>query len=208
MPATRPVSSPTTAAAATKVGCPSAVAFRIVAITPAFCNDCSVQRNQPSSDEQSDRDTEDFVSALLTASRALVGVSARSLADVEDTVTPTQFRALVVLAADGDGTLSRLAARLGVNASTAQRQVERLVRDGLVDRRENPQDRREVSIALTSHGSRLVDAVTSRRRAAIARIVRDMPDTDRGALIAALEAFATAADEPTAGPDHAHRLGW
>lgn len=167
-----------------------------------------MQRNQPSPPEESDQDTEDFVSALLTASRALVGVSARSLADVEETVTPTQFRALIVLEAHGEGTLGRLAGRLGVNASTAQRQVDRLVRDGLVDRRENPQDRREVAIALTEHGSRLVDAVTSRRRAAIARIVRDVPDTDRRALIAALEAFAAAADEPAAGPDHAQRLGW
>ena len=159
-----------------------------------------------------DRDTEEFVNALLTASRALVGVSARSLADVEEHVTLTQFRALVVLAAHGDGTLGQLAGRLGVNASTAQRQVDRLVRDGLVDRRENPQDRRQVAIALTQNGSRLVDAVTSRRRAAIARIVRDVPGADRHALIAALEAFASAADEPGtgsgSGSDEADRLGW
>ena len=167
-----------------------------------------MQRNRPPAGTSSDQDTEDFVSALLTASRALVGVSARSLADVEETVTPTQFRMLVVLETNGAGTLGHLAASLGVNASTAQRQVDRLVGDGLVDRRENPQDRREVSIALTRHGSRLVDAVTTRRRAAIARIVQDMPDSDRQALIAALEAFTIAAGEPSAGPDHAHRLGW
>src|SRR5665647_545120 len=39
---------------------------------------------------------DELVSALLTASRALVGVSARSLARVEDAVTITQFRTLVV----------------------------------------------------------------------------------------------------------------
>ena len=42
-------------------------------------------------------DADELVSALLTASRALVGVSARSLAHVEDAVTITQFRTLVVL---------------------------------------------------------------------------------------------------------------
>ena len=36
--------------------------------------------------------------AVLRASRALVGVAARSLAEVEDTVILPQFRALVVLA--------------------------------------------------------------------------------------------------------------
>lgn len=151
---------------------------------------------------------DEFVTALLTASRALVGVSARSLADVEETVTIAQFRVLVVLKTHGRTTLRQLATRLGVNASTAQRQVDRLVREGLVDRRENPDDRREVAIALTRQGAGLVDTVTARRRDAIARIVRDIPSSDRSALIAALEAFATAANEPTAGVDPAHRLGW
>jgi DNA-binding MarR family transcriptional regulator len=153
-------------------------------------------------------DEDEFVTALLTASRALVGVSARSLADVEETVTIAQFRVLVVLAAHGQTTLVQLASRLGVNASTAQRQVDRLVREGLVDRRENPSDRREVVIVSTPAGAALVDAVTARRRDAIARIVRDLPGADRPALIAALEAFAAAADEPAAGSDQAYRLGW
>lgn len=151
---------------------------------------------------------DEFVTALLTASRALVGVSARSLADVEETVTIAQFRVLVVLETHGRTTLVQLATRLGVNASTAQRQVDRLVREGLVDRRENPDDRREVVIALTPQGAALVDTVTARRRDAIARIVLDLPNSDRSALIAALEAFATAANEPTAGLDPAYRLGW
>jgi hypothetical protein len=39
--------------------------------------------------------------AVLVASRALVGVAARSLAGTEDTVTLVQYRALVLLAALG-----------------------------------------------------------------------------------------------------------
>ena len=164
---------------------------------------------RPTSGRRSGGAEEDeFVTALLTASRALVGVSARSLADVEETVTIAQFRVLVVLAAHGQTTLVQLASRLGVNASTAQRQVDRLVREGLVSRRENPSDRREVVIVITPAGAALVDAVTARRREAIARIVRDLPGADRPALIAALEAFAAAADEPAAGSDQAYRLGW
>jgi len=61
----------------------------------------------------SDASTPDeLVSALLTASRALVGVSARSLAHVEDAVTITQFRTLVVLEGHGDTRLNQLAERL------------------------------------------------------------------------------------------------
>ena len=57
---------------------------------------------------------DELVSALLTASRALVGVSARSLARVEDAVTITQFRTLVVLEGHGDTRLNQLAERLAV----------------------------------------------------------------------------------------------
>lgn len=150
------------------------------------------------------------MTALLTASRALVGVSARSLADVEDTVTIAQFRVLVLLTTHGPTTLAQLAARLGVNASTAQRQVDRLVRDGLVDRREDPEDRRQVVLEPTDHGTGLVEAVTERRRTEIARIVRAVPAEQQAALIQALEAFAVAASEPTAsrGAAPAHPLGW
>lgn len=147
------------------------------------------------------------MTALLTASRALVGVSARSLADVEDTVTIAQFRVLVLLATHGPTTLVQLASRLGVNASTAQRQVERLVREGLVDRREDPDDRRQVVLAHTDQGARLVEAVTERRRNEIARIVQAVPREERVAVIAALEAFAVAANEPRADST-AHPLGW
>ena len=42
--------------------------------------------------------------ALLTASRALVAVAARSLAAVDDDVTLPQYRALVVLAVAGPST--------------------------------------------------------------------------------------------------------
>jgi DNA-binding MarR family transcriptional regulator len=153
-------------------------------------------------------DPDDLVTALLSASRALVAVSARSLAAVEDTVTLTQFRTLVVLTAHGPSRLVELAGRLGVNASTAQRSVERLVAAGLVDRRENTADRREVVIEPTAAGTRLVNQVTRRRRAAIDEIVRAMPASRRHRLVEALEAFAAAAGELREGPDDAGRLGW
>ena len=148
------------------------------------------------------------MTALLTASRALVGVSARSLAGVEDTVTLTQFRTLVVLRAHGASRLNRLAEALEVNSSTALRTVDRLVESGLLTREENPADRREVMIELTRRGRRIVDDVTGQRRAAIESIVRAMPSGQRAATIEALLAFAEAAGEPLAVGDSATRLGW
>ena len=51
----------------------------------------------------------EMVTSVLTASRVLVAISARSLAAVEDTLTVPQFRMLVVLDTSGATSLSRLA---------------------------------------------------------------------------------------------------
>lgn len=171
-------------------------------------HDSSVQ--QPNSrEDQPVGDADDLVTALLTASRVLVGVSARSLADVEGSVSLTQFRMLVVLERRAGTNLAGLAKSLGVNASTALRMVDRLVDARCVERHDNPGNRREVVLTLTPHGRAVVADVTARRRAEIARIVSGMATRERVGLVAALQAFAEAADEPdpaTSGGSAA--LGW
>lgn len=159
-------------------------------------------------EDNSTSEIDELVTALLTASRVLVGVSAQSLAKVEDSVTLTQFRTLVVLQGHGSTRLIALADRLGVNASTALRTVDRLIAAGMVRRRENENDRREVVIDLTPVGATVVSEVTSRRRAAIADIVSSMPPDRRRGLVTSLTAFADAADEPASSDEPANRFGW
>ena len=141
-------------------------------------------------------DVDDFVTSLLVASRVLVGVSARSLAEVEDTVTLTQFRTLVVLDSSGEISLLRLAEILDVNPSTAMRMIDRLLAANLVTRRDNPANRRQVLLGLTDEGRRLVRSVTAKRRREIKRIVSTMPAGQRADLAEALRAFSRAAEEP------------
>ncbi len=148
------------------------------------------------------------MTALLTASRVLVGVSARSLSEVEGAVTVTQFRTLVVLDSRGETNLSGLAERLGVNSSTALRMIDRLLVAGLVTRRDNPDTRREVLLGLSPEGRSLVRRVTRRRRAELARVVAAMPADRRSELLAALRAFAEAAGEPEPHPDEVSALAW
>lgn len=153
-----------------------------------------------------DDDVHAVTTAVLTASRLLVAVSARSLAAVQEHVTLPQFRMLVVLAGAGEMKLVTLAERLAVNPSTALRMVERLTAAGLVDRQVNPANRRENRLRLTTAGQRIVDDVTARRRDEIAAIVARMPSAQRGGLVAALRAFNSAGDEPPAGDPIP--LGW
>ncbi len=137
-----------------------------------------------------------LVDAVLTASRLLIAVSARSIAASDDIITLPQFRALVVLQSRGPMKLTTLAEHLGVNPSTATRTVDRLLALEMVARQPNPTSRREVVIELSGSGRKLVRDVTRRRRAAIRKIVERMPEDQRQGLVNALTAFTTAGGEP------------
>src|SRR5271169_875623 len=101
--------------------------------------------------------------ALLTASRLLVAISARSIALVDETITLPQFRTLVVLSNRGPVNLATLAGLLDVQPSATGRMVDRLVASGLIDRLPHPTSRRELLAALTKRGRDVVRRVTAHR---------------------------------------------
>jgi DNA-binding MarR family transcriptional regulator len=148
----------------------------------------------------------DDVEATMLAARALVAISAQSLVDVDDVVTPPQLRVLVMIASQGPLNLGAVARGLGVHPSNATRACDRLVAAGLLDRRDDPADRRNLLLQLTDQGRALVDDVMDRRRHAIAAVLDRMPALQRTALIPVLVTFAEAAGEM----DDAHlwSLGW
>jgi DNA-binding MarR family transcriptional regulator len=141
------------------------------------------------------------VDALLRASRALVAITARSLSSVNADVTLPQFRSLAVLATVGPQTVSALADRLAVHASTMTRMCNRLVSRGLVVRAPSAVDRREVVIALTKMGTGVVEDVMTARRRALDEVLRRMGDDDRRAVVVALDKFAHAAGEGPSSSD-------
>ncbi|WP_433405760.1 MarR family winged helix-turn-helix transcriptional regulator [Streptomyces sp. CA-146814] len=143
-------------------------------------------------------DVDAVTQAVLTASRLLVAVSARSLAHVEDRVTLPQFRMLVVLSTRGTTKLVTLAELLHVAPSTAMRMLDRLITAGLADRKTNPDNRRETLLRLTDEGHRTVENVTARRREEVTSIVQRLAPHQRTALINALNDFNEAGGEPPA----------
>ena len=148
---------------------------------------------------------DELVDAFLAASRALVGVAARSLAELAEDVTLAQYRVLIELAARGPQRLADLAEVLRVDRSTATRMCERLVRKHLIQRRRIASDRRSVRISLSTSGRLLVKEVSARRRQEIARILRRLPAADRASALNSLRAFAEAAGEV---PEQDWALGW
>lgn len=139
----------------------------------------------------------DAADATLTASRALLGVVARSVASALEVVTLPQFRVLVILSADGPTRIGSLAGRIGAVPSTFTRSVDRMVAGGWIVRAENPDSRREVLIELTDDGRRLVEAVTERRRREIRDVLKLLSEDDRALVARAFTLFNTAAGEPT-----------
>ena len=148
----------------------------------------------------------EITEALLTASRALVAVAARSLAAAAGAeVTLPQYRALVVLAAKGQCRVGDLADALEIHPSTATRLCDRLVEHKLVKRAVDRANRRETAISLSANGRDVVENVTTVRRREIRAIVDRIPEELQRPAIAALRAFSDAAGEPAQA---SWTLGW
>jgi DNA-binding MarR family transcriptional regulator len=146
-----------------------------------------------------------LVNALLSASRAMVAIAARSLAGLHAEVTLPQFRALVVLASRGPQRVVDVATELGVNPSTGTRMCDRLVAKKLIRRYRSTADRREVRLTLTPAGQRLVREVTQRRRAELVAVVDTMPVSWLRPVSAALRSLSESVGEP---PETEWWLGW
>lgn len=144
--------------------------------------------------------------AVMSAARVLVAVSAQSVAAVEDVVTLPQLRVLVMVASRTAPNLGAVANGLDVHPSNATRTVERLVSAGLLDRRDDPTDRRNLVLELTAKGRELVDQVMGQRRVAIAAILERMPPGRRRSLVPVMRAFAEAGGETS--DDAVWSLGW
>jgi DNA-binding MarR family transcriptional regulator len=87
--------------------------------------------------------------------------------------------------------LSDLAPRLGVQLSTASRQVKELEQAGLVERTVDPNDGRASMLALAPAGKEALKKLRESWRRALVEVLQDWPDADREALGALLGRLAT-----------------
>ncbi len=129
---------------------------------------------------------------LLATLRLAMGLSVRAAEEVDSDVSPVQLRALTLLSAAPGSNLGRLAEAMGVALSTASRLVDRLVSAGLVDRRTSDVNRREVTLRLTDHGAQTLSRYDAIRLDGMRRVLEQLPDEDRYAVLAGLRALARA----------------
>lgn len=142
------------------------------------------------------------VDQLMSASKVITAVVAESMSKTRLALSAPQLRLLVVLEGGGEMNLSGLAARLSVDASTASRTCDQLVKAGLITRERGSEDRRQVTLGLSKRGASFVQRLMERRRQAFTQILERMSQPDRSRLTAGLSALGLAAEHveaPAAG---------
>jgi len=136
------------------------------------------------------------IDAVLAACRLLVAISVRSLGAVEDRLNLVQLRILVVVSSRPGIGMGELATATGLHVSRVSRACDRMVAAGLVNRDEDPRDRRGVRLSPTATGRAVMKEISAARRRAIRPALQRMTDDQRAELIDALTIFAGHADEP------------
>ena len=131
---------------------------------------------------------------MLKASRTINAVIIRSLAAVDAAISVPQLRVMVILSHSEHASLAEVATDLAIDSSSASRTCDQLVKRDLVEREPADRDRRRLSLRLSPAGRRLLQRVMSRRAELLAEIVAAMSEPDQRALMAAMDAFNTAAD--------------
>jgi len=104
-------------------------------------------------------DQVDHVEHVVAGYQELVHVlSAGRTPEFPDSgLTMAQMKVLMLLSVGGETRMSDLAARLGISLSTLSSLVEKLVEGSLAQRRDDPRDRRNVLVSLSTNGESLLD---------------------------------------------------
>ena len=130
--------------------------------------------------------------SLQVVARAL-GRLGRERARAGD-VTPQQAEALQVIAERGAMSTSTLAILLGIDPSTASRNLAGLERAGFIVRKRGAEDGRQTDVRLTPRGRRTADAVSMDWSGTYATLLERIPRTERQRVAEALELLARVLD--------------
>lgn len=98
----------------------------------------------------------------------------------------SQLGALFQIYHRGSSGVTDLGEKLGVTSSAASQLLERLARQGLIRRLEDPSDRRIKQIILTDKGCQVLQESIHACQGWLSNLAEDLSAAERGAIIAAL----------------------
>ncbi len=139
-------------------------------------------------------DQERFARAVQSIARGLAKVG-RERARVGD-VTPQQAETLQIISERGAVSTSSLATLLGIDPSTASRNLSGLERGGYVVRKKGSDDGRQTDVRLTPRGKRIADSMSSETSQAYTQLLERVSKAERGRIIEAFEQVARLLDPP------------
>jgi DNA-binding MarR family transcriptional regulator len=120
---------------------------------------------------------------------------------LEVDLTMSQFKVLFLVYSDGGASMGQLAGSLGVTLSTVTGIVDRLVEHGMLQREENPHDRRLVVCKLTAEGSETVERLYQAGRSRFASLLDELTPAELQTVVEALSALRGAAHRLAAAED-------
>ncbi len=107
----------------------------------------------------------------------------------ETELTLTQLRALAVIQLHQPMTVGGLSSALRMSLASGSALADRLVRAGLLERRHDPDDRRQVLLELAPSAVKFLRRIEDRSRIRLRRAVAAIEPHERDALATALSAF-------------------
>jgi len=107
----------------------------------------------------------------------------------------SQVNALMRLHFTGEADISDIGEQLGVSNAAASQLVERLVRMGLLERREDHFDRRIKRLTLTPAGHELAEELVDTRRRWMEKFTNSLPSQQREFIFQALQVMTDAAQK-------------
>jgi DNA-binding MarR family transcriptional regulator len=122
----------------------------------------------------------------------------------------SQLGALFQLRRRGSCGVGDLGESLGVTASAASQLLDRLVQQGLIQRSENPSDRRVKQIALTAKGHELLLGGIRARESWLSDLETTLSDSEKESVVAALNILIDRAirlGQPADPETESHREG-
>ena len=112
----------------------------------------------------------------------------------------SQISILMRLLHGGKSGVSEIGGQLGVTNAAASQAVERMVQLGLIERTEDPSDRRAKKLALTPEGRRLIEQGIEIRSQWIEGVTDALTPEQQGMIISALTLLTAAAKEKFTTP--------
>ena len=127
----------------------------------------------------------EFADKVLEISQDFIKYYAEEAYKVK--LTLSQIAILDILSRNKESNMSDMARSMNVTTAAMTGIVDRLVRDGYVARKNDPDDRRVIKIRLTSKGSAAVKSALENKKRMITRIFSVLPQRERDEYLKILE---------------------